>query len=97
MRNRKVALSGHVYSDERSPAQQLITWLPHSREGCKRKSYTLWSRLDLLVVDQPTWQAFEREGKLNFGLASPNRRRTEVSFKYFKSGWCVYLVKCCHC
>ena len=64
-----MSLFGHVYSNEGSSAQQLITWVPHCREGCKRKSYTLWSRLDLLGVDQPSWQAFEE--KRNRILGAP--------------------------
>lgn len=108
-----MSLFGHVYSNEGSSAQQLITWVPHCREGCKRKSYTLWSRLDLLGVDQPSWQAFEEKRnrilgapfalsscpKIPFGISAsqPYWRRPEVSLQHFKSGWCVYLVLLVKC
>ena len=46
------------------------------------KCRALWSRLDLLGVDQPTLQAFERNGKLDFGRASHASLAPKIPFPF---------------
>ena len=46
------------------------------------KCRALWSRLDLLGVDQPTLQALERKGKLDSGRASRASLAPKIPFPF---------------
>ena len=46
------------------------------------KCRALWSRLDLLGVDQPTLQALERKGKLDLGRASRASLAPKIPFPF---------------
>ena len=85
IKNQRLSLSGHVFHDETSPAQKMITWIPSHGQATRGRPTT--THVNTLLRDTGMENVKDLESCMEDVLCGA-RRRPQLSHSDKSCRWC---------